>query len=176
MNIAILEFTGPHDWTSDPKFEPIRTAVSKMPLIRLHLQNCNQAAAVLRAQLTLEHLEIGLASLIVPGSPVEQLDLTSGYDTESWDDKRFKSLSESTGPITKFSMHLHYPLVDEGTRQTLRLISRHLREIEHLTIIVLGCISEQVILDELPLFRSLRRVVFIAANLAISPPQVHPSP
>ncbi|KAG9032625.1 hypothetical protein FS837_002669 [Tulasnella sp. UAMH 9824] len=170
-NIAILGFTGPHDWTSDPSFEPIRAAVFKMSLNRLHLRNYSQPAPVLRAQPTLEHLEIGGtndvqgladlqktdlpklksltatledASLIVPGSPVEHLDLTFGYVNDSWNDERFKSLAESTRPITKLSIRLYYPWKAERTRRTLQLISRHLQEIEHLTLIVVGCISQQV--------------------------------
>ncbi|KAG8946607.1 hypothetical protein FRC00_009499, partial [Tulasnella sp. 408] len=116
-NIVILGFTGPHDWTSDPNFEPIRAAVSKMDLNRLQLRNYTQPAPVLRAQPTLEHLEIGGANdvqeladlqktdlpklksltttleealLIVPGSPVEHLDLTFGYVNDGWNDERFK--------------------------------------------------------------------------------------
>lgn len=171
-NIAILGFTGPHDWTSDPNFEPIRAAVFKMPLTRLQLRNYSQPAPVLRAQPTLEHLEIGgtndvqklaglqktdlpklksltatleEASLIVPGSPVEHLDLTFGFVNDSWNDECFKSLAESTRSITKLSVRLHYPWEAERTRRTLQLISRHLQDIQHLTMIVVGCISQQVV-------------------------------
>ncbi|KAG8892627.1 hypothetical protein FRC00_011813, partial [Tulasnella sp. 408] len=202
-NIVILGFTGPHDWTSDPNFEPIRAAVSKMTLNRLRLRNYSQPVPVLRAQPTLEHLEIGGANdvqeladlqktdlpklksltttfeealLIVPGSPIEHLDLTFGYVNDSWNDERFKSLAESTRPITKLSVRLDYPWEAERTRRTLQLISRHLQEIEHLTMIVVGCVSQQVLLDELCSFQSLRSLTFIDANLTISPPHVQPSP
>ncbi|KAG8944469.1 hypothetical protein FRC04_001781 [Tulasnella sp. 424] len=193
--IVDLAFTDCRDWDSDPIFEPIKAAVSKMSLNRLFLWNCAEPIQFLRAQPELEHLEIGWnicpveglekadipklrslsatpkeASYIVPGRPVEQFNLVAGFEDNDLDEGVFKSLALSTGPINKLSMCPYRPWDDQNAPRRLRIVSQNLPDLEELTITVFGTISAQVILDEIPWFQSLRRLAFLNANLAVATP------
>ncbi|KAG8944352.1 hypothetical protein FRC04_002011 [Tulasnella sp. 424] len=167
--IVDLDFLDSYDWVSDPIFEPIKTAVSKMALKRLFLWHCVEPTQVLRGQPELEHLEIGWnihsvegldkadipklkslraalkdASYIVPGRPVEQFELDCRFESNYFDTTLFKSLALSTGPIIKLSICLHRPLDNPNAPGALRIVSQNLPHLEELTITVLGPISGQV--------------------------------
>ncbi|KAG8909509.1 hypothetical protein FRC01_006894 [Tulasnella sp. 417] len=112
------------------------------------------------------------AAYLVPGRPVEKfcLVLTFGDRNPFNDEHGFKNLSLSTGPIIEFSFHLFDSYEDdsykdENFRFVLQTISRHLPQLERLTVIVAGSVSGRVILEEVPVFGALRCLTFLDANL-----------
>lgn len=169
-NIVDLKFTDAHRWTLDPLLEPIRAALSAMPLRRLTLCCCEEVSQVLREQPELEELEIGWnihgaekvekhhipklrslraqlpeAASLVPGRPVEQFHLSSGMIDEDFDERLFDRLSLSTGPITEFSTFFASASDAENVRLSFQVLSRTLPQVERLAISVGGSISAQVV-------------------------------
>ncbi|KAG8904370.1 hypothetical protein FRC01_008756, partial [Tulasnella sp. 417] len=189
-NIVDLDFTDYHDWASDPIFAPIKTAVFNMSLTRLYIWNCTVPTEVLRAQPELKHLEVGWnapglegldkrdipklrsltgtlqdASYLVPGRPVERLELVERFENRDYDPNLFRTLALSTRPITQLTMCIYRSWDAEIFRKALRIASQSLPKIEQLTITVEGSISAQLILDEMPSFQSIRRLAFLDADL-----------
>ncbi|KAG8926637.1 hypothetical protein FRC01_008585, partial [Tulasnella sp. 417] len=189
-NIVDLDFTDHYDWASDPIFAPIKAAVFNMSLNRLYIWNCSLSTEVLRAQPELEHLEIGCnvrglegldrrdipklrslkgtlqdASYLVPGRPVERLELVERHENRDFDPNLFRTLALSTRPITQLTMCIYHSWDAQIFRKALRIASQDLPHLEQLRITVNGFISGQLILDEMPSFQSIRRLVFLNADL-----------
>ncbi|KAG9031574.1 hypothetical protein FS837_002946 [Tulasnella sp. UAMH 9824] len=177
VNIRNLYFMDGHRWVDDTlRWDRLLDAVCSMKLDKLVLQQIeglpSYVAPVLRTQPALTDLTImpgsarlgGLletdiprlaslnstlshASLIVPGRPVEELQLIYGNHEQRLDEHWFKQLALSTGPIKKFSMTLHAPSNDNLVRDTIRMIRRYIPSMEHLTLKVKGEISAAVFLE-----------------------------
>ncbi|KIO29337.1 hypothetical protein M407DRAFT_21558 [Tulasnella calospora MUT 4182] len=192
VNIRELEFTDGVDWTSNPIWEPVKTAISNMSLTRLSLRIISESAEVvpqLQAQPGLEHLELWTAArlwdlketdiprlrslsatlqdaaTIVPGRPVEELHLALGLREHRLDEQLVQKLSLSSGPITKLVTRLRCPQGQDVVRHTLQVLAHHLPQLRHLTLDVGGVLSGRVLLDEIPAFRFLRSVKFLNADL-----------
>ncbi|KIO25291.1 hypothetical protein M407DRAFT_25408 [Tulasnella calospora MUT 4182] len=172
VNLRELEFTDCTDWTSDPSWEPVRTAISKMSLTRLSLRISSESSEVvpqLQAQPGLERLELswvparlrGLketdipklkslsatlqnAATIVPGRPVEELHLTLGPREHALDEQLVQKLSLSNVPITKLVTSLRCSWADDEVRSKLQVLARHLPQLRHLTLTVAGFVSGQI--------------------------------
>ncbi|KIO17373.1 hypothetical protein M407DRAFT_32953 [Tulasnella calospora MUT 4182] len=162
-----------------------------MSLKRLSLWQCQGLLHVLRDQPELEELRLGwscpglenlektdvpklqalTASLqeaahLVPGRPIQRLDLNTSFGSPDFDLQAFDRLSLSTRPITYFSVALYHPREDEGVRAAIRAFARNWPNIESLVLTVAGPISGQTILDEIPSFQSIRELAFLDARLA----------
>ncbi|KAG8920041.1 hypothetical protein FRC01_000953 [Tulasnella sp. 417] len=191
-NMVDLDFTDYYDWASDPIFAPIKAAVFNTSLTRLYIRNWALSTEVLRAQPGLEHLEVGwnvpglegldrrdipkLRSLtgklqdalyLVPGRPVarERLELVERHENGAFDPNLFRTLALSTRPITQLTMCAYHSWDAGVFRKALRIASPNLPHLEQLTIPVDGSTSGQLILDEMPSFQSIRRLVFLNADL-----------
>ncbi|KAG9042177.1 hypothetical protein FS837_011186 [Tulasnella sp. UAMH 9824] len=191
VNIQELEFTNCSDWASDPIWEPVKATISKMSLTRFSLPIVTESADVvslLRGQPELEHLELSArvtgrfedlqetdipklkslkatlrnAAAIVPGRPVEEFRHMLEAGEGAPDEQLLRKLSLSTVPITKVTTG---PWRYDSVQSSLQVLAHHLPEIQHLTLTVDGFISGQLLLAEIPLFRSLRSVKFLDAVL-----------
>ncbi|KAG8944347.1 hypothetical protein FRC04_002006 [Tulasnella sp. 424] len=174
VNIQDLFFIDGHDWIDEKvRWSRLFDAVCRMKLDRLALQiqgRPTYVAPLLRAQPGLTHLHIlqgsarlgGLvesdlpmlrslrstlhhASVIVPGRPVEDLQLVRALAEQRQDECWFKQLAQSTGPIKRFSMALHNPTDDDLVQETIRMIARYLPSIEHLRLKVGGRMSAAIV-------------------------------
>ncbi|KAG8925010.1 hypothetical protein FRC01_010795 [Tulasnella sp. 417] len=189
-NIADLNFTDCSAWTSDPLYEPIKHAVAKMSLKRLTLWNCQGLAEVLRDQPELEELKLGgncsgieklenkdlpklrslsarleNAAYLVPGRPVERLELDTPLGLPGSDRGLVDRLSLSTKPVVDVSVALHNAWDEEGVRLAIRAFARNWPETERLVISVTGPITRKTILDEMPVFQCIRELAFLDARL-----------
>ncbi|KAG9019047.1 hypothetical protein FRB90_007003 [Tulasnella sp. 427] len=169
-NIEELYFTDLSTWMTDPLFEPIVVAVSKMPLRKLALWRSDQLLRVLRDQPNLEELDLragnnGLedlqntgvpnlkrvtasltdASFLVPGRPVERLTIVSGFEPQVFDERLFNKLSLSARPIIDLKLDLDDPNNDNAVENGIRMIAQSLPNLKSLTLSVGGTISAQVI-------------------------------
>ncbi|KAG8947371.1 hypothetical protein FRC04_010819 [Tulasnella sp. 424] len=200
INIEDLNFTDRPTWSSDALFEPIKTAVSEMPLRKLTLWQCEGVIQVLRNQPQLEELSLGWnnhgleqleetdvpklkalsaslqeAAVLVPGRPIERLSLVPGFGPQDFDEPLFDKFLLSTTRVIEFFIHLRHPQKDERVRAAIRAIARTLPELERLTMTVEGRISGRVILDEIPCLQSIRYLTFLDANLATAADKTYPS-
>ncbi|KAG8963918.1 hypothetical protein FRC05_004369 [Tulasnella sp. 425] len=189
--IVDLYFTDGNDWASDPRFEPVKAAVFNMSLKRLSFWHGVVPTQILRAQPELEHLEIGWnvrwaealdkadlpklrslkttlkeASNIVPGRPVERLELIPMFTNNDFDPALFKNLILSTGPIKNLHIRMLSQFYAQSPQSPIRIASQTLPNLEQLIITHHGPIPEQLILDEIPSFQSLRRLVLLDLDLA----------
>ncbi|KIO20870.1 hypothetical protein M407DRAFT_29530 [Tulasnella calospora MUT 4182] len=191
-NIVDLELRDCFAWESDPLFDPIKKGIARMSLRRLALWYCPDLLQVLRDQHKLEELQVGWgsssleklertdvpelrrclstqlqdAAYLVPGRPIEQLELDTAFGSPDFDERLFNKLSLSTAPITDFSGIINHPGESEEVRASIRAIARILPNIEKLTLRVGGSISGQIILDEIPSLQSIRVLAFLRAELA----------
>lgn len=85
------------------------------------------------------------ASFIVPGRPVEDLQLVRAQAEQRLDEYWFKQLAQSTGSIRNFSMDLHNPTDDDLVRDTIRMIARYIPSVEYLGLKVGGRMSAAVV-------------------------------
>ncbi|KAG8913114.1 hypothetical protein FRC00_003025 [Tulasnella sp. 408] len=170
VNIREIEFTTAGDWPTAPTWQPLRAALSNIPLTHLALPRISATAAVvslLRAQPRLEHLELswsatGLedlnetdipnlkslkatlrdAAIIVPGRPIkEYCQIRGGHP---FDEQLVRKLSLSSAKITKLTTHFTNQGDPTSVRVHLQILARHLPEIENLTITVQGTVSGSV--------------------------------
>ncbi|KAG8925011.1 hypothetical protein FRC01_010796 [Tulasnella sp. 417] len=189
-NIVDLSFTNRSEWTSDPLYEPIKYAVAKMSLKRLTIWNDQGLAEVLRDQPELAELKVGWgcsglenlentdipklrslaaclndAAYLVPGRPIERLELDTPFGSPGFDRALFDRLSLSTKPVVHLSVALHNASEEEGVRVAIRAFARNWPDAETLLINVTGPITGKTILDEIPAFRSIRELAFLDAGL-----------
>lgn len=170
-NIVDLHLTDRYQWDFDPQFEPIKQAIAKMPLRRLSMWSSNDLHTVIRDQPELEELrllqrshrmagtvdkpdvpklrslsaDLHHAASLVPGRPIEQLQLITFFGCTNFDERLFDKFALSTKPITNFDGLLLYSWDDEVVRAAFRAIARSLPKVEKLTITVGPSISGQIV-------------------------------
>lgn len=170
-NIRDLHFTDLVDWASDPDCEPVKMAVFKMKLTRLVLrvgEEWTNAIQVLQAQPELKHLALRwgtteldkleptdvpklrslsatlrVAAAIVPGRPVQKLDLLDAVGDLILAQEPFSKLSQSLGPVSTFAISMLNEQDIENLLPILQMIAHHLPHIEDMTILVGGVVSAQ---------------------------------
>ncbi|KAG8895295.1 hypothetical protein FRC01_012456 [Tulasnella sp. 417] len=109
--------------------------------------------------------KLEIAALIVPGRPVDEVNLLSSEGGRRLDEDLLQRLSESTRPIRKFGTKLYIPFHEESVRGVLKTLSRYLPDLEALTISVKGKISGRMLLSELPAFPSIVSLTLLGASL-----------
>ncbi|KAG8896121.1 hypothetical protein FRC01_011997, partial [Tulasnella sp. 417] len=163
VNIRDLYFTDHfNQWIGDPTFAHHKEAVKHMVLDRLVIQVPDESGGVvqvLRHQSELTRLELPwgggvwndleatdipklksltatleTAAFIVPGRPVDEVNLLPSQGARWLNEDLLQNLSESTRSIRKFEMKLDNPLDDDSVRGALQALARHLPAIEDLTI------------------------------------------
>lgn len=173
INICDLEFSDYTNWESDPVWEPVRTAVSKMQLTRLVCGGRGSApplAELLRSQPSLEALDIGWRILdctqledtdlpklrflrapfpeaadIVPGRPIEELHILFGRGETHILESVFHRLSLSTRTTTKLFLHFESRWEDQKLGNLLQAISRSLLGVKELKVMFGGAVSAKVV-------------------------------
>lgn len=179
INMRDLRSTDPVDWSSSQVWDLFDALESKMSLERLALRiggDSPYLLSMLRAQTGLKHLEllkggksqirlqdIDLpelmslkatlveAAIIVPGRPVEKLELIHYHDPHMnpkrtlFTESLFRQLASSECGITDFTMRLRRPWDDVFVGQGLRLVARYLPRIQRLRIFVGGMVSESIV-------------------------------
>ncbi|KAG8929423.1 hypothetical protein FRC01_004360 [Tulasnella sp. 417] len=161
-----------------------------MSLKRLHLWQCEKLVEVLRDQPELEELRLGRncfcvellentdvpklrslssglkdAAYLVPGRPIERLELDTPFSSQNFNLRLFQKLSLSTKPITYVSVTIYNSWEDGVVRAAIRAFAGNWPDTERLRINVDGPITGQTILDEIPAFQSIRELGFVSASL-----------
>ncbi|KAG9016706.1 hypothetical protein FRB90_002428 [Tulasnella sp. 427] len=159
-----------------------------MPLKRLHLSARTVSAQILKRQAELECLEIGyqvrgldglqptdppklralkaelkVAEAIVPGRPIEELDLSNDHRTWNFTPEMLQKLTLSTQPITKVSLRLD-PWGPHNGQRSLRVIAGYLVHVTELTVVVGTYETTQDIIKAISSFKHLRRFIFLRAG------------
>ncbi|KAG8969928.1 hypothetical protein FRC05_000779 [Tulasnella sp. 425] len=175
VNIRDLYFTGYMNWIEDYDWVHIQAAVEQMVLERLVIQIGGRSVDViplLRTQPELTRLELlwgangwerlkttdipklksltatlDAAALIVPGRPVEEIDLLPSQGTRRVDESLLQCLSRSSRLILKFGMKLYSPYDEDSVQDVLQAVARELPFIEELTISVGGKISSRMLFN-----------------------------
>ncbi|KAG8897865.1 hypothetical protein FRC01_011135, partial [Tulasnella sp. 417] len=169
VNIRDLYFTDYLNWTAGYQLAPYREAVDNMVLDRLVIQvrdGLVDVVQVLRKQPELTRLELlwggggwenleatdvpklrslsatlETAALIVPGRPVDEVNLLPSQGVRRLQEELLECLSLSTRVVRKFEMKLYDPFDEDAVRDTIQALARKLPAIEDLTIYVGGKIS-----------------------------------
>ncbi|KAG8945480.1 hypothetical protein FRC04_000765 [Tulasnella sp. 424] len=200
VNIRDLYFTGYINWIQAYDWIHIKEAVEQMVLERLVIQIGGRSVDViplLRTQPELTRLELlwgadgweelkkkdipklksltatlDVAALIVPGRPVEEIDLLPSQSTRRVDEKLLQCFSLSLRPIRKLGMKLYNPFDEDSVRDALQAVARELPFIEELTISVGGKISSRMLLLEIPDFTCIRILTLLDASLISDPASI----
>ncbi|KAG8916712.1 hypothetical protein FRC01_002903 [Tulasnella sp. 417] len=185
VNIRDLGFTDGTDWASNPRWEPVTSAIQKLSLTHFSLLITSESVEVvpqLQAQPKLEHLELSWvparlgdlretdipklkslratlqdAATIVPGRPVEEFHHVLRPEELGLDEQFVRKLSLSSGPITTLITRLHQPSDHDSVRSLLQVFARLLPELQHLTLTVIGEISGQIVSDSHRFRRNKKR-------------------
>ncbi|KIO28922.1 hypothetical protein M407DRAFT_21997 [Tulasnella calospora MUT 4182] len=91
---------------------------------------------------------------IVPGRPVRKLELLYDWNSEP-SQVLFRQLTLSTCGITDFTTQFAHSGSDDVALKNLRLLCRHLPQIERLCLWLRCALSDSVLIETLPAFSSL---------------------
>ncbi|KIO18913.1 hypothetical protein M407DRAFT_31421 [Tulasnella calospora MUT 4182] len=195
-NIRDLEFTDYIQWEAKGRFEFFKSIVSNMKLRRLVFLSCSDRCLdftpVLRGQpeltelvlhcstsqfegleetavpkLNFFHGTMSQAAAIVPGRPVERLDLScpSQLHCQCFDEDIYRKLLQSSKAIHALGIRSHSYFDEPTLRGAVRLGVRYLPRIVDLKIVTEGSLSAQLLLEEIPKFSSIGSLMLFTASL-----------